>query len=87
MGDPPKQQIDPATLRIQAEAQADKITAIQERAGADTRDTLIRFGRAKALGAGPATGGAATDNPLTSGAAAGLFAGRKLDLLRGLGRL
>ena len=77
MGDPPQQPtIDPATLRIQQEAQADKITAIQDRVTGDTRDTLIRFGRQKAFsGAGNLSGGG------PSLLNAGLLGGRKLGLL------
>lgn len=85
MGDPPKPSIDPATLRIQAEAQAGRISSLQDRTGADTRDLLIRFGRSKAFGSG---GGGATDGSLLAGAAsAGLFGGRKLGVLSGLGGL
>jgi len=89
MGGPQVQQNQPTLsseqLRLQEEARADRITAIQDRTGAETRDLLIRFGRNRAFGSSGSS--TATNSPLTEGTAAGLFAGRKLDLLRGLGRL
>lgn len=37
---------------VAAQAQSDRIDAIRERASTSTRDTLIRFGRLKALSGG-----------------------------------
>jgi hypothetical protein len=58
MGPPaPEIAVDPDQLRNAAAVEEDRIDAIRKRASADTRDTLIRFGRQRAFGSGGLFGG------------------------------
>lgn len=53
MGGPPaipnQATLDPALRQQKLTAENDRIASIQERVAGDTRDTLLRFGRLKAL--------------------------------------
>jgi hypothetical protein len=82
MGGPEKPTLSPEQLRLQEQAKADRIEGIQDRVSDDTRDLLLRFGRNKALSGSSGSAAPASSLP----GSLGLFGGRKLDLLRGMGR-
>lgn len=55
---PTQPTLNPEQVRLQQQAQADRITSIQDRVSDETRDLLIRFGRRKLFaGAGNLGGG------------------------------
>lgn len=85
MGGPEKPTISPEQLQAQQRAQTDRIEGIQDRVSDDTRNLLLRFGRRAGTPVGPE--GLSGGPGVGSAGALGLFGGRKLELLRGMGRL
>ena len=76
MGGPQVDQptLSPEQLALQERAKTDRIDSIRERVSAETRDTLIRFGRRKAFaGVGSGLGGGVSLAPSPS---YGVFGGR-----------